>query len=178
MALIIILILIIIWSVLTIDTSLKKIKSSKNDPVQMCATCLTKSSNSEKFCVNCGGELITVENSNNLKTDVYKKKVSDSTNSNYPFLSVSKAILRTIGVLCIILCFAIGIRSGENISGIIGINNDIGIVLGVLFGLITGAISGFGFFILAEIIELFVKMGQNVENMAKNVQKLTKREED
>ncbi|MCL2693563.1 MAG: hypothetical protein FWE60_00475 [Oscillospiraceae bacterium] len=77
----------------------------------------------------------------------------------YPSLSFAKVILRIEGLLCIIFGAVIGERFGN-----------------VAIGLLFGFIFGIGSFIIAEVIQLFVDMGKNVENLTENVQMLAERE--
>ncbi|MDR2531435.1 MAG: hypothetical protein LBC82_01145 [Oscillospiraceae bacterium] len=104
--------------------------------------------------------------------------------ANYPFLSISKLILRIIGVIAVLstLIGAIALARSEFILGIFDLcccDGTAGVtVLGFFVGLIGGAVSGFIWFALAEVIALFVTMGQNVEKLAQNVKSLAEREEE
>ncbi|MDR2559481.1 MAG: hypothetical protein LBC86_08070 [Oscillospiraceae bacterium] len=101
------------------------------------------------------------------------------TDSSYPILSISKIALRIMGCIVALSAF-IALQFNDFLDIIlyeIGIS-EIGGLIKFVAGLISGAIAGFGFFVLAEIIELFVDMGKNIRSLAQSVRSLKEQKED
>jgi len=88
--------------------------------------------------------------------------------SNYPFLKISKVVLRIIGVLTFLSTIVLEIifDSGLITLILVGVLDmcccDGVEIFGVIVAIISGAISGFMFFVLAEVIDLFVNIGKDV----------------
>jgi len=89
--------------------------------------------------------------------------------TSYPFLKISKIVLRIIGVLIFVSTLILEISLDNGITTLI-LTELLGIcccdgveIIGVIIGIISGTISGFMFFVLAEIIDLFVNMGKNIQ---------------
>lgn len=122
--------------------------------MKYCTSCGTENADSKIKCKDCGSEVFR------------QTSVKHINNSVYPCLSFSKVVLRIIGVLCVLAGLIFGIIT----------MNDTPIMF--FIGIIIGAIMSFGFFLLAEIIQLFVKMGQNVDTLAQNVRSLKEQKKD
>jgi hypothetical protein len=98
---------------------------------------------------------------------------------SYPLLVIAKWVLRITGIIVALVYIIAGVGIvGDIVGNIFDLHHEVRGFVGFLIGLIAGAISGFGFFLLAEVITLFVNMGKNVENLAKNVKSLAEREKE
>ncbi|MCL2694014.1 MAG: hypothetical protein FWE60_02780 [Oscillospiraceae bacterium] len=156
--------------------------------MKLCNVCWTECRDDWVVCANCGKKFETDEDF--IICDA-PNPISDS-NTNYPCLSISKTILRIIGAIVFvsIVISSIAFARGDFVQGILremlcccdGFSSDgrmvLGGFIGFIIGLIAGIINGFFFFVLAEIIQLFVAMGKNVENLAQNVKQIAKREKE